>query len=211
MPEPIILVGGGGHCLACIDVIENAANMMIAGIIDKDSSLQANRYKVLGSDDVINDFIKEHSFLITVGFIKNPEPRIRLYEKVKAIGGRFSTIVSSNALLAKSISIGDGTIVMHHALVNAYAKIGNNCIINNKALIEHGSVVGDHSHISTGTIVNGDCSIGSSVFIGSNTVIGQGIHIADNVIVGAGSVVIRNISEAGVYAGNPVKKISGEK
>jgi sugar O-acyltransferase (sialic acid O-acetyltransferase NeuD family) len=210
MSEPIVLVGGGGHCLACIDVIESSGNK-IAGIIDKEVSIKMNDYRVLGNDDSIGDLIKGHSFLITVGFIKNPEPRILLYEKIKALGGRFSTIVSPHALLAKQSSIGEGTIIMHHALVNAYAKIGNNCIINNKALIEHGSVIGDHTHISTGAVVNGDCMIGNAVFIGSNTVIGQGIHIADKVIVGAGSVVVKNISEAGVYAGNPAKKISGGK
>jgi sugar O-acyltransferase (sialic acid O-acetyltransferase NeuD family) len=210
MPEPIVLVGGGGHCLACIDVIESCVNK-IAGIIDKEVSLRVNDYPVLGNDDRIGDFIKGHSFLITVGFIKNLALRTYLYEKVKALGGRFSTIVSPHALLAKHNSIGDGTIVMHHALVNAYAKIGNNCIINNKALIEHGSVIGDHAHISTGAIVNGDCIIGNAVFIGSNTVIRQGVHIADKVIIGAGSVVIKNILEAGMYVGNPAKKVSGGK
>lgn len=210
MPEPIVLVGGGGHCLACIDVIESCGNK-IAGIVDKNASAEINGYRLLGGDDVINELIKNHSFLITIGFIKNPEPRIRLYEKIKATGGRLSTVISPHALIARQSSIGEGSIVMHQALVNAYAKIGNNCIVNNKALVEHGSIVGDHSHISTGAVINGDCVIGSSVFIGSNAVVSQGVRIADNVIIGAGSVVIKDIKEQGVYAGNPVKKIKGEK
>lgn len=209
MSEPIVLVGGGGHCLACIDVIESSGNK-IAGIIEN-RALKTDDYEVLGDDDTIMNLIKDHSFLITVGFIKDPGLRIRLYEKIKSVGGRLTTIVSSKALLAKHISIGEGSIVMHQALINAYAKIGSNCIINNKALIEHGSSIGDHSHISTGAIVNGDCTIGKSVFIGSNSVVGHGINISDNVIIGAGSVVIKNISSAGVYAGNPAKKISGEE
>lgn len=35
MKQPeIILIGGGGHCKACIDVIETERKYRIAGIID---------------------------------------------------------------------------------------------------------------------------------------------------------------------------------
>jgi len=33
--KKIILLGGGGHCKSCIDVIENENIYKIAGIIDK--------------------------------------------------------------------------------------------------------------------------------------------------------------------------------
>ena len=38
-PE-IILVGGGGHCKSCIDVIEAESRFTIKGIIDQDGKLQ---------------------------------------------------------------------------------------------------------------------------------------------------------------------------
>jgi acetyltransferase-like isoleucine patch superfamily enzyme len=52
--------------------------------------------------------------------------------------------------------------------------------------------------------------IGNHVTIGSNATI-LAIEICDNVLIGAGSVVTKNISEAGVYAGNPAKKIEEKK
>jgi acetyltransferase-like isoleucine patch superfamily enzyme len=48
--------------------------------------------------------------------------------------------------------------------------------------------------------------IGNNVLIGSNSSI-LPVSITDNVIIGAGSVVTKNITEPGVYAGNPAKKI----
>ena len=33
--KQIILIGGGGHCKSCIDVIENGNKYKIRGIIDK--------------------------------------------------------------------------------------------------------------------------------------------------------------------------------
>ena len=32
--KPIILIGGGGHCISCIDVIEMTKEFSILGIID---------------------------------------------------------------------------------------------------------------------------------------------------------------------------------
>jgi hypothetical protein len=34
MKEKIILIGGGGHCSACVDVIEQEGRFTIAGIVD---------------------------------------------------------------------------------------------------------------------------------------------------------------------------------
>ena len=49
-------------------------------------------------------------------------------------------------------------------------------------------------------------SIGNHVSIGTNATI-LPVTICDHVVVGAGSVVTRDITEPGIYAGNPAKKI----
>jgi sugar O-acyltransferase (sialic acid O-acetyltransferase NeuD family) len=205
MPESVVLIGGGGHCRSCIDVVESAG-FRIAGIIDRTGGTILN-YPVLGDDDKIPALVKDHFFLVTVGQIKNPGIRKRIYDDVKRAGGKFTSIVASAAIVSRHASIGEGTIVMQHCLVNAGTHIGANCIINSKALLEHDCTVADHTHISTAAVVNGGCNIGSGVFIGSHSVVAQGISITDDVVLGAGSVVIKNISEPGTYAGNPARKI----
>ena len=50
-------------------------------------------------------------------------------------------------------------------------------------------------------------NIGNNVSIGSNATI-LPVDICDDVVIGAGSVVTKNITEPGVYAGCPAKKIS---
>ena len=209
MTNKIVLIGGGGHCKACIDVIETA-NFEIAGIVDKkpDAGGILN-YGIIGDDDDIGDLVKkDYVFLITIGQIKNSSGRTRLFEKIKQLDGRFATVIASSAIASKSCTLGEGTIVMHQAIVNAAATIGSNCIINNGAIIEHDCSVGDHTHISTAAVINGNCIIGNRVFVGSNSVVAQGIQIANDVVIGAGSVVIRNIMQPGVFAGNPVRRIS---
>ena len=200
----LILVGGGGHCKSVIDVAESAG-YNILGILDmpQDISKKVLDYKVIGTDDDIPQYVDKAEFVITVGFIKNPTTRIKLYNKVKEAGGKLATVIASTAHVSKYSTIGEGTVVMHQAFVNAGAHIGANCIINTFCNIEHDAQIGDQCHISTGTMVNGDCKIGERVFVGSQSVLANGITIGDDIIVGAASFVRKNISDKGIYSGNP--------
>lgn len=205
MRRPLILVGGGGHCKSVIEVAESAG-YEIKGILDMPDEVGKEilpGHKVIGTDDDIPQFVDDCDFVITVGFIKDPTLRIKLYNKVKGEGGRFATIVASTAHVSKYSKIGEGTVIMHHAFVNAGAKIGDNCIINTFVNIEHDAVVGNQCHISTGTMVNGECKIRENCFIGSQSVCANSIEIVSDVIVGAGSVVRKSLRIKGVYAGNP--------
>ena len=205
MKRPLILIGGGGHCKSVIEVAESAG-YEIKGILDMPDEVGKEvlpGHKVIGTDDEIPQYVEECDFVITVGFIKNPALRIKLYNKVKTAGGRLATIIASTAHVSKYAELGEGTVIMHHAFVNAGAKIGDNCIINTFVNIEHDAEVGNQCHISTGTMVNGECKIGENCFIGSQSVCANCIEIASDIIVGAGSVVRKSIRVKGIYAGNP--------
>lgn len=205
MKRPLILIGGGGHCKSVIEVAESA-DYEIKGILDMPDEVGKDvlpGHKVIGTDDEIPQYVEECDFIITVGFIKNPALRIKLYNKVKAAGGRLATIIASTAHVSKYAELGGGTVIMHQAFVNAGAKIGDNCIINTFVNIEHDAEVGNQCHISTGTMVNGECKIGENCFIGSQSVCANCIEIASDIIVGAGSVVRKSIRVKGIYAGNP--------
>jgi sugar O-acyltransferase (sialic acid O-acetyltransferase NeuD family) len=196
MKEKIILIGGGGHCKACIDVIEQAGVFQIAGIVDMTEKMHQKifGYEIIATDSNLPDLAKEyHQFLITLGQVKSPSRRIELFETIKEIGAHFPTILSPHAYISKHAQIGEGTIVMHHALINAGAKIGNNCIINNKALIEHDAIIGNHCHIATGAVINGGVRVGSGTFFGSNSVTKEFIDIGRNSIIGCGAKIIKNV------------------
>lgn len=200
----LILIGGGGHCKSIIDVAESAG-YNILGVLDMPEEVGKSvlGYKVIGTDDDIPLYVDKTEFIITVGFIKNPVIRVRIYNKVKEAGGKLATIIANTAHVSRYATLGEGTVVMHQAVVNAGAQVGANCIINTFCNIEHDAVIGDQCHISTGTMVNGDCKVGERVFIGSQSVLANGIMVGEDIIIGAGSVVRKSISEKGVYAGNP--------
>ncbi len=210
MKQEIILIGGGGHCKSVIDVIETEDKFKIVGVVDLPEKLGQRilNYKIIANDNEIKDLIKKFKyFLITVGYLKTPTLRIKLFNIVKKNQGEFPVIISQNAYVSEYAKIGEGTVIMHHAIVNTDSKIGKNCIINNKALIEHDCKIGNNCHISTNTIINGGVVVNDNCFIGSSSVTKQYLKIASNTIIGAGSVVTKNITESGVYVGCPARKI----
>lgn len=204
MEKNLILIGGGGHCKSVIEVAESVG-YNILGILDRPEEVgkKVLAYDVIGVDDDIPHYVDKAEFVITVGFIKNPGLRIKLYNKVLEAGGKLATLIASTAYVSKYAKIGQGTVVMHQAFVNAGVVIGDNAIINTFANIEHDAHIGNQCHISTGAMVNGDCVVGDNCFIGSQSVLANAISICPDVVVGAGSLVRKNIVQAGIYSGNP--------
>lgn len=121
--------------------------------------------------------------------------------------------------------IGDNTFIGPFVEIQKDVKIGKNCKVQSHSFICELVTIGDNTVIAHGVMfindlfaiggpANGDknlwksTTIGNNVSIGSNTTI-LPVSICDNVVIGAGSVVTKNITEAGIYVGNPAKKIRG--
>jgi len=200
----LLLIGGGGHCRACIDVIEAQAEYRIAGIVQPSADGQESvlGYPVLGDDDALPALLDNHSAaFVSVGQIKSSQTRMRLFDALKTHGADLPVIKSPNAYCSPRATLGEGTILMHGSLVNANARIGPNCIINSQALVEHDAEIAAHCHISTGARVNGGVRIGAGCFIGSGAIIKQGIAVGEGAVIGAGQIVLRDVPAGKVVRG----------
>lgn len=119
--------------------------------------------------------------------------------------------------------VGDNCFIGPFVEIQKNVIIGNNCRIQSHAFICELVTIGDHCFISHGAkFINdlfqaggpagGDSSkwkttrIGNYVSIGTNATI-LPVTICDNTVVGAGAVVTKDITEPGIYAGNPARKI----
>jgi len=146
---------------------------------------------------LLNSGIKEVKFGLNVVVI-NP---VNLYGCT--IGD--NCFVGPFVEIQKEVSIGDNTKVQSHTFICELVTIGNNCFIG------HG-VMFINDLFSRGGPAGGDkskwksTSIGNHVSVGSNATI-LPVSICDHVVVGAGAVVTKDITEPGIYAGNPARKI----
>ncbi len=204
--KPLVLVGGGGHCKSVIEAAESAGRE-IKGILDFPEHYGEDclGYKVIGSDDDIPLYVNDYEFIVTLGFITDPNHRIKLHRLIEEAGGKLGTVIASSANVSRHAKIGKGTVILHNANINAGASIGKGCIINSGSNIEHDVEIGDYCHISTGAMVNGDGKIGKGTFVGSGAIVANGLSISDNIVVGAGAVVCSDIKDLGTYVGVPAK------
>ena len=190
---PILLAGAGGHARACIDVLEEEGRFAVTGLVGLPHEVGTRilDYPVLGTDADLPALHGDYAqAIVSVGQIKTPEPRMRLFDLLEQSGYALPVIVSPRAYVSRHAKLGAGTIVMHGAIVNAGAIVGRNCIINSQALVEHDTIIADHCHIATAAAINSGVSIGAGTFIGSNSSVRQGAIIGERCLIGMGQRVL---------------------
>ena len=132
---------------------------------------------------------------------------VRIVEPVKMYGCSIgdNTFIGPFVEVQKDVNIGARCKIQSHTFVCELVDIGDDCFIG------HG-VMFINDLFEKGGPAQGDktlwrsTKIGNRVSIGSNATI-LPIEICDGVVIGAGSVVTKSITEPGVYAGNPAKKL----
>lgn len=106
--------------------------------------------------------------------------------------------------IQKDVKIGKKTKIQSHTFICELVEIGSDCFVGhgvmfiNDLFTEGGPARGDKSKWK-------ETKIGNNVSIGSNSTV-LPVRICDNVVIGAGSVVTKDITEPGVYYGNPAKR-----
>ena len=201
MSEAIVLIGGSGHARVIIECIR-ASGREVFGILD-DGIPAGSRVldvPVLGKVSEYEKY-QEHPFLIAVG---SNEARRAIAEKCPV---RWAVVVHPRAVISPSAQLGEGTVVMANAVVNACARVGSHGILNTGAVVEHDNILGDYVHISPNAALGGTVTLGDGTHIGIGACVRNNIRICGGCTVGAGAAVVKHITQPGVYAGVPVRKI----
>lgn len=195
--EKILILGMGGHAKSIVDAIEREQKYEIAGYVVNEYSGGAsdNKYPVLGNDsDLQNLYLQGiHNVVVGIGYLGKSNLRKSIYNKLKEIGYNLPVVCDPSAILASSVSVGEGTFIGKGAILNTDSQVGKMCIINTGAIVEHDCKVGDFSHVSVGTVLCGEVTVGTQAFIGANATVIQGQKVADSCIVGAGEVIRKNV------------------
>lgn len=215
MKHKILLIGAGGHAKSVIETI--APNKFeIVGIIDADQDhihQKVNGIEIIDCDKNLETYYpyKADCAFVAIGHVGNYEIRNTIYCQLKKIGYQIVNIIHEKAIIATSVNMGEGNLIMPLAVINPDSSLGNNNIINTGAIIEHDVHIGNGVHLAPGAVICGGSTVYDNAFIGAGTTIIQGISIGANSIIGAGSVVISDIPENVVALGSPARIIKRRK
>ena len=201
MCKEVIIIGGGGHAKVMIDCIRRSGDRVF-GILD-DGMMPGTEIlgaRVLGKVDDATLY-PDCWFVIAIG---NNAVRKAISERLPV---KWYTAIHPSAVVSEYAVVGEGTMVLANAVINPCATVGRHCIINTASVIEHDNRIDDFIHISPLAGLAGNVTVGSLSQVGIGAAVRQGITICGGCVIGAGAVVVKDISEEGVYAGVPARKL----
>jgi len=146
---------------------------------------------------------KNHELLIAVG---DSIERMKIVNRFPT-DTRFTTLIHPRAVVSKFTEIGEGSIIAPGAIVSCDTQMGKHAHINYNATIGHDCTIGDFFTASPGVNISGKCRLEECVFFGANATIKEKLSVNSNATIGMGAVVVKDITEAGVYIGNPARKL----
>ena len=207
--QEIIVVGGGGHAKVVISILKKLADLRVIGYTDQNDKGAILGVPHLGADSILAelDRKRERSAVIAVGQVGLGHQRENIWNKIRSQINCFPAFASPQAVINEGVTLGEGSIVMDGVVMNSGSVTGRGAIINTNSTVEHDVIIGDWVHIAPGATVSGGVKIGSHSMIGAGAVVIEGLTIATDCMVGAGATVVRSLTEPGVYAGCPARRV----
>lgn len=194
--QKVYLYGASGHAKVVLDMAR-LNHVQVPCLIDDNADLDAlEGLPVLHSSDGLSPVI------VTIGDCKI---RKRIVEK---LGCReFVSLIHPSSVVAESVRVGTGTVIMAGTIMNSLTSVGNHCIINTGASIDHECIIHDFVHIAPHCTLCGEVEVGEGTWVGAGTIVIQGIHIGKDCYIGAGSVVVKDIPDGSFCYGNPARVV----
>ena len=212
--EKVVIIGGKGTAIVVAEQIYDAqikhkANIEFLGFAFDDESFgkEINGFPVVSKTTAVFEKYKDYDDVKFIFQLYRQDilpDRIALKESYQIPESRYCTFIHPTCTVARSASIGQGTILMANTVINPNARIGKFCTFQTSALVGHDAIIGDYNFIAAHAII-ANLTMGDRNFIGINASTNNFITIGDDCFVAMGSNVIKDIESGTKVMGNPAK------
>ncbi|MBO3741921.1 acetyltransferase [Actinoplanes flavus] len=210
MPEPVVIVGCGGHgreLFGIIAAINDAGDAWkVTGFLDDDPA-EPNLRRLdrlgtawLGANELLADL--DAYFVIGIG---DPRARAAVAARLEPFGRPAATLVHPAATRGPDNQVADGAVLFAGARITTNVTLGRHTHLSQNATVGHDSVLADHVQVNPLAAVSGDCDIGREVLIGTGAVVLQGRSVGDGATVGASACVAGNVGAGQIVKGVPAR------
>lgn len=205
----IAVIGAGGHAKVVIDVLRAQGWQVVACLVTGvavDAGQTCNAAPVHGVDSA-------SAWLCAAGVsaafvaVGDNAARERLSRELAAAKIDLPNAIDPHAVLAPSVQVGAGALIMPGAVINADTRIGQGAIINTGACVDHDCDVGDFAHIAPACALAGGVTIGRLSLCGIGSRFIPGVRLGERVTVGAGAVVTRDLHDGVRVVGMPARRL----
>ncbi len=146
---------------------------------------------------------EEYEVMVAIG---EPKYRHDVVSRLPA-NTRYFSYTHPTAIIGEDTVIEEGAFIGAYTIITTNVTIGRHAILNRSNHIGHDCVVGDYFSAMPGSVVSGNVTTKEQVYLGTNASIREDIKICSNVTIGMNAAVVKNLTEPGIYAGVPAKKI----
>lgn len=196
--KQLLIIGASGHGKAVADIAKLNGYESILFFDDNENVKECGKYSVVGKSSEINDY--DGDVIVAIG---NADVRERFYEMLSH--RNMPVLIHPSAVIADTVIIKEGTVIMAGVVLNSDAVIGKGCIINTCSSVDHDCNIGDYVHIAVGVHVAGTVNIGYKTWVGIGASVCNNLDICSGCMIGAGAVVVKNIDVKGTYVGVPAR------
>lgn len=196
MNKPIIVLGAGGHASVLVDMLRRQGVVplaLVAPAAGTPRAVLANIPLWHHEEKILAHHPDEVVLVNGIGSLPGNPLRAALFARYRALGYRFASVVSAQAMVSDYAVLEEGCQVMAGAIIQAGTRIGANSIINSGAIVDHDCHIGSDNHVAPGAVLSGDVVTGERVHIGTGAAVIQGISIGTDAVVGAGATLTRSL------------------
>lgn len=208
MKRHLLVIGAGGHAKVVIDAARRSGCWHVIGLLDDASAAVGSTVlgvPVLGEVTQLSVLRNDAWVVVAIG---HNATRSRIQGQLGKSGVPLATVVHPAAVIADSVTLGAGCVVMAGVVVNADAVLGEGVILNTGATIDHDCRIGSFAHIAPGVHLCGGVQVGEETLLGVGASAIPSIEIGSAAIVAAGAVVVRNVRNGATVAGVPARETS---
>lgn len=206
----LAIIGAGDLGFSLLRLTKEIPHLDAIGFFDDTcKSKSIHGISVLGTLESIEEHWEKNSFdtvVIAIGY-NHMQFRSDLFNRLKALGIRFASVIHPSTIMAADVVVGEGTVLFPGCVLDVGARIGNNCVLNSSVTVAHDSRIDDHSIFGPGVALAGMTHIQHSCFLGIGTIVIDNITIEPHVRTGGGTVVVDNLPGNYLYVGVPARPL----
>ena len=201
----VVVVGGAGQGRQVIDVLTEAGEHLVVGVLDPGlvaGSVVAG-LPVLDPGDLVAG---ADGFVVAIG---DNTVRAAAIGRIRAEHPHLELVraVHPAAVVARDAVVGAGALLMAGVVVSNGCTLGEGVLMGTRSSVDHDCTVGDHAGLAPGATTGGDVWIGerSAVLLGADVI--HGVSVGADTVVGAGAVVIADLPDRVVALGVPARVV----
>lgn len=153
---------------------------------------------------------------VAISSTKLNSVRKQMYDRIKSMGYRLASYISSHAYIGQDVNIGENCFILENNTIQSFVQIGDNVTLWSGNHIGHSSIVHNNCFVTSHVVISGFCEIGESCFIGVNSSIANNVKIGDFCLIGLGCIIHKDVESNSImkmpYAQKqviPAKKFFG--